>query len=710
MSICSLNKSIAELKVDTSRYSNLSQIPNLAIGFTVTDDENSDGKSATWFIADATGCTFGDSMYKWHSDETDYSNFTTIIAGQYESRWTRKYWEAEGIRYVGQWPHALVGSTGTQGATSMYYVHGYYTSADGSWDPSNNTVCQLRTTYYNKSNLRTAIKNAELAMAKLGVNNVSTGYIKSAFFDDNSSYKWTAFRDAYRAAIIGFTQIGNTSNMDTLATNLNNAINALCTKVTLNANGGSQSGTTSQYVTIGKNQTVSVTPSSWSGYSAPTRTGYTFQGWSTSSTATSGAASVTVGYNNTLYAIWKINTSTLTVNPNGGTWDGYTSTQSYTQNYNTTKSIPVPTRTGYTFAGWTTSSSFYGSMSSTTEAATYTFGSANGVTDTITASWSINSYKLDVNWDYTDGNGTAGVSDANSAGYATVNVYSPQDSTSTYAGGSGVGDFYQDVQYNQTWKMVATVKDSSKYILKNGTTYGTSETRTGTMGAENHGETFHIMPVYNIAFNANNGSGSMSTIERVPYDKSQPLTSNAFSRTGYTFNGWNTAANGSGSSYSNGASVSTLTSTAGGTVTLYAQWTKNSFYLQYNGNKPSATSNTVGSIPAKQTLTYDTDAVLGGTPTLTGYTFGGWYKDTSGEFKIGNAGASIDASTVNGFYNTTGVGNGGTYNVYAKWTPITYTATYNGNGNTGGSTGSSLHTYDVSKALTSNGFTKTGYE
>ena len=46
---------------------------------------------------------------------------------------------------------------------------------------------------------------------------------------------------------------------------------------------------------------------------------------------------------------------------------------------------------------------------------------------------------------------------------------------------------------------------------------------------------------------------------------------------------------------------------------------------------------------------------------------------------------------------------------YANFVPNTYTIVYHGNGNTGGSTESSSHTYDTAKALTSNGFTKTGY-
>jgi uncharacterized repeat protein (TIGR02543 family) len=47
--------------------------------------------------------------------------------------------------------------------------------------------------------------------------------------------------------------------------------------------------------------------------------------------------------------------------------------------------------------------------------------------------------------------------------------------------------------------------------------------------------------------------------------------------------------------------------------------------------------------------------------------------------------------------------------LYAKWTANSYTVAYNGNGSTGGSTASSSHTYDVSKVLTANGFTRTGY-
>ena len=76
------------------------------------------------------------------------------------------------------------------------------------------------------------------------------------------------------------------------------------------------------------------------------------------------------------------------------------------------------------------------------------------------------------------------------------------------------------------------------------------------------------------------------------------LTTNAFTRPGYTFNGWNTEADGSGVKYADGASVRNLASTANDTVTLYAQWTANTYIVEFDSNGGS------GSMQA-QTFTYD---------------------------------------------------------------------------------------------------------
>lgn len=91
----------------------------------------------------------------------------------------------------------------------------------------------------------------------------------------------------------------------------------------------------------------------------PTRTGYSFLGWSTSSTATSATYSAGGSYTAnsaaTLYAVWKANTYTVTYNANGGT--GAPASQTKTYGVALTLSGTKPTRTNYTFKGWGTSSS-----------------------------------------------------------------------------------------------------------------------------------------------------------------------------------------------------------------------------------------------------------------------------------------------------------------------------------------------------------------
>lgn len=97
----------------------------------------------------------------------------------------------------------------------------------------------------------------------------------------------------------------------------------------------------------------------------PTRSGYTFLGWAKTSTATKATYSpgdyVNVTYDDlTLYAVWKTNsiTYTLSFSANGGSgapssMSGTTTSTSYTFTIPATE----PSRSGYTFRGWSTSSS-----------------------------------------------------------------------------------------------------------------------------------------------------------------------------------------------------------------------------------------------------------------------------------------------------------------------------------------------------------------
>ena len=90
----------------------------------------------------------------------------------------------------------------------------------------------------------------------------------------------------------------------------------------------------------------------------PIRTGYTFKGWSTSSTATKASYqsgdNYTSNSNVTLYAVWEKIQYNISYNANGGS--GAPSTQSKYHGSTLTLRSAKPTRTGYIFKGWSTSS------------------------------------------------------------------------------------------------------------------------------------------------------------------------------------------------------------------------------------------------------------------------------------------------------------------------------------------------------------------
>lgn len=80
------------------------------------------------------------------------------------------------------------------------------------------------------------------------------------------------------------------------------------------------------------------------------------------------------------------------------------------------------------------------------------------------------------------------------------------------------------------------------------------------------------VPTYTVTYDANGGSGTM-TDKKSPYADGAVATvlTNGFTRSRYTFTGWNTEPDGSGKSYAEGVSIKML-----GNVVLYAQWSKNS--------------------------------------------------------------------------------------------------------------------------------------
>jgi len=199
---------------------------------------------------------------------------------------------------------------------------------------------------------------------------------------------------------------------------------------------------------------------------------------------------------------------------------------------------------------------------------------------------------------------------------------------------------------------------------------------------------------YKIAFDGNGSTSGSTAGQDMTYDQAANLNPNGFARKGYTFGGWNTKADGSGTGYANKQSVKNLATS--GTVTLYAQWDPISYTLVFNGNK--ATSGSTDDVPA----TYDKNATIPDSGyRRTGYTFKEWNTKADGSGKSYSPGDKVKNLTDK---------DGGTVTFYAVWDPISYTVAFDGNGAKGGETASMKVDYDQTKNLTENGFTRKGYE
>ncbi|WP_302804301.1 S-layer family protein, partial [Eubacterium callanderi] len=410
-----------------------------------------------------------------------------------------------------------------------------------------------------------------------------------------------------------------------------------------------------------------------------TKTGYTFAGWNTQSdgggTAYSDGQNVVnltavEGEKVTLYAQWRANNYTIRFDGNTAA-GGNTPDQSMT--YDTAVNLTANgyTKTGYTFTGWNTQSDGGGTA--------YTDGqnvinltSVEGETVTLFAQWRTNSYTIHFDGNTADGGDTASqVMTYNQAADLTANGYTKTGYTFT------------------GWN---TQPDGG------GTSYIDGQNVTNLTSVD--GETFTLFAQwransYTIQFDGNTADGGSTPEQTMTYDQAASLTANGYTKTGYTFSGWNTQPDGGGTTYTDGQNVTNLTSKEGDKVTLFAQWRANSYTIQFDGNTAD------GGDTASQSMTYDTAVNLTANGyTKTGYTFTGWNTQSDGGGTAYTEGQNV--------VNLTSV-EGERVTLYAQWRANSYTIHFDGNTADGGDTASQSMTYDTAVNLTANGYTKTGY-
>ena len=406
---------------------------------------------------------------------------------------------------------------------------------------------------------------------------------------------------------------------------------------------------------------------------APSRAGYTFTGWNTeangSGTQYVANATYTTDADLNLYAQWQIQATTLTVDPNGGIWEGRTTTQTYTQNYQTTKAISNPTSgpNGYivrfnsnggntinqitqtqSFSKWNLTGG--GQLNGTT----YTFGDTAGtltaqyVGDAITLPTPTKTGATFNGW-YTQLSGGLRVGGAGES-------YTPSSTTTLFAQ-------WNEVQYTLTVNPNSgTWNGSSSSQILNGT-YNSTKTISNptapngyTVILNDNGTTSNIVQTKTFSGWTNAGSGSISGTTYTYGAGDGTITANYTansvnlptpSKTGYVFDGWYTAA-------TDGNKITSPYMPTNNT-TLYAHWTANRYTITFDN---AGGQNTITTKEVSYGQTYGTLP----TPTKAGYTFDGWY---NGSTKV------TESDTVNITSNTT---------LTARWLGSEYTVIFDPDG------------------------------
>ena len=381
-----------------------------------------------------------------------------------------------------------------------------------------------------------------------------------------------------------------------------------------------------------------------------TKTGYSFEKWSDGNGNYYNDQQIVKNLipsgSKTLWVKWKPNTYTVHLNPNGGSVSSAAITVTFDSTY---ASLITPTRQGYSFDGWYTDETAGTKITADTRV-------TEAKDHTLYAHWKQNqstiTYKAnggtgsDVVQTHASGS-AATLKPANTftrKGYTFTGWNSKADgSGNTYAAGKSVS-WYDNVTLYAQWK-----QNQSKITYKANGGSGTDVVQT-------------------------HGAGSAATLK----------PANTFTRTGYTFTGWNSKSDGSGNTYAAGKSVSWYDN-----VTLYAQWKQNQSTITYKAN---------GGSGADVVQTHGAGSKVNlkpaGTFTRSGYVFCGWNSKADGSGNTYAAGKEV------AWYNNV--------TLYAIWKPAR-TITYKANGGTGADIVQTRGAGEATVLKPANTFSKSGY-
>lgn len=375
-----------------------------------------------------------------------------------------------------------------------------------------------------------------------------------------------------------------------------------------------------------------------------TRDGYTFVTWNTQADCKGNAVKPnsewTLQGSGTLYACWAGNAQTLTYHGNGAT-GGNTAAQSGKTGDELTTNANGFTRDGYTFVEWNTKADGTGGHygKGTNGVAKWTMLPAG---NDLYAIWQANP----ANIRYRDDWGATG-STPDTTGVTGQNV--------TIAQNGFTRPGYTFTGWARDRRTDPSLQPGGRYTLTPGTT---------TLWAQWKADPAHLI------YNSNSGSTSQTRRTDGVVDQTLTVIANPFTRSGYTFTGWNTQADGRGKAYAAGNGfrlVADAKSNPVNTTVLYAQWRINRVALKFDpnggtGGYPDITAD------AFTTVTIPADAKE---PKVQrpGFRFTGWaMKPTPG-----------NGDTILGpGKGTVAMPDQGSITVYAQWAPAMTTLPFTG--------------------------------
>ena len=433
-------------------------------------------------------------------------------------------------------------------------------------------------------------------------------------------------------------------------------------RITFNCSGGSLSQT-SLDVVYDSNFTLPT----------PTRNGYTFVGWYTGSVEfVPGTWALTNDL--TLTAKWEEIRYQITYHLDDGT-NATLNPNSYTAgNYSIT--LKDATKRGYTFLGWYSDPSFINRVT--------TINTALCEDIELYAKWKIETYTIE----YVSNGGTISGTPKTTFTVNDLPFSLPSISKEGCTFLGWYNGFIKYTEWDNTTSITLTakwepIKFKITYNLNGGSnasqnpaTYSVESGIITLQAPTRNGYTFQgwysdssfktkvtqidgkamqdvvlyakwELATYTVSYSANGGtiSGNPKTSFTI---NDLPMSLPSISRTGYSFLGW----------YSGSTKYTNLNTAAN--VTLTAKWEPIKFKITYNLNGGSNASQN----PA--TYTIESGIITLQAPTRNGYTFQGWYSDSSFKNKV----TQIDSKTMQDV------------TLYAKWEIITYSITYHLNGGT----------------------------